>query len=223
MSTAPAMKRGKAASADRGMVGEIPPRERILEAAFAAFTELGFAAARTLDIATRARVSKRELYALFGSKQQILVACISERARRRMRLPAHRPAPRDGQTLAARLAEFGAVLLSEVSESQVVALYRLAVSEAERSPEVGRALELYGRGAAEAALREILNGAHSAGLLANADIETLVSRFMSLLLNDLPLSLALGLRERPGRQEIERRAAEAARMVLELAGSPVRV
>jgi hypothetical protein len=44
-----------------------------------------------------------------------------------------------------------------------------------------------------------------------------VSRFMSLLLNDLPLSLALGLRERPDRQEIERRASEAAQTVLGLA------
>src|SRR5215469_8391229 len=38
-------------------------RERILEAAFAAFMKSGYAAASTLEIATRARVSKRELYA----------------------------------------------------------------------------------------------------------------------------------------------------------------
>jgi len=38
-------------------------RARILEAAFAAFMEKGYATTSTLEIATRARVSKRELYA----------------------------------------------------------------------------------------------------------------------------------------------------------------
>ena len=57
-------------------------RERILEAAFAAFMKSGYATTSTLEIATRARVSKRELYALVGNKQEMLIACISERARR---------------------------------------------------------------------------------------------------------------------------------------------
>src|SRR5262249_40956604 len=54
-------------------------RERILEAAFATFMEHGYASTSTLDIATRARVSKRELYARVGNKQEMLVACITER------------------------------------------------------------------------------------------------------------------------------------------------
>jgi AcrR family transcriptional regulator len=52
-------------------------RERILEAAFEAFMKSGYAAASTLEIASRARVSKRELYALVGNKQQMLIACIA--------------------------------------------------------------------------------------------------------------------------------------------------
>src|ERR1700742_3706636 len=90
-------------------------RGRILEAAFTAFTGRGFAETSTLEIATRARVSKRELYALFGSKQEMLVACISERARR-LRMPADLPEPRDRATLANVLSSFGAQLLRETSE-----------------------------------------------------------------------------------------------------------
>jgi len=56
--------------------GENPVRARILEAAFSAFTQRGFADTSTLEIATRARASKRELYAEFDSKQDMLVACI---------------------------------------------------------------------------------------------------------------------------------------------------
>ena len=61
---------------------ETAVRERILEAAFAAFMKSGYTTASTLEIATRARVSKRELYALVGNKQEMLIACISERAKR---------------------------------------------------------------------------------------------------------------------------------------------
>src|SRR5262249_40430778 len=74
-------------------------RERILEAAFAAFMKSGYAAASTLEIATRARVSKRELYAFVGDKQEMLIACISRRARR-IDVGAGLPALRARETLA---------------------------------------------------------------------------------------------------------------------------
>lgn len=208
------MKRARAVFRSRDTARLKPARERILAAAFTAFTERGFAAASTLAIATRARVSKRELYALFGSKQRMLVACISERARR-MRLPPDSAAPRTRAQLRTRLVQFGSVLLRELCEPEVIAVLRLAVAEAERSPEVGRALDLYGSRAAGAVLRELLEHAQSAGIaMDTADLEVLVSRFMSLLLDDLLISLALGLRQRPGRREIGRRAAAAACGVL---------
>ena len=50
----------------------VSARERILAAAMETFMERGFANATTLEIATRARVSKRELYALGGNKEQML-------------------------------------------------------------------------------------------------------------------------------------------------------
>ena len=45
-------------------------RERILEAAFTLFGERGFSSTSMLDIVTRARVSKRDLYALFYTRLQ---------------------------------------------------------------------------------------------------------------------------------------------------------
>src|SRR5882724_5830129 len=85
---------------------ETPARQRILDAAFTTFMESGFAAASMLEIATRARVSKRELYALVGSKQEMLVACIRERAKR-LQMPADLPEPHDRQALALTLETFG--------------------------------------------------------------------------------------------------------------------
>ncbi len=188
-------------------------RQRILSAAFGAFTERGFAEASTLEIATRAKVSKRELYSLFGNKQQMLVTCISERAKR-MRLPADWPVPRNGQELEAGLVKFGSVMLQEISDPDVIAVYRLAICEANRSPEVAQALDLHGRQASSAALREILEGAQSAGLLKGADLGRVIGRFMTLLLGEVVMSTALGLRKRPGPDEIAQRAQEAARDLL---------
>ena len=74
-------------------------RKRILEAAFAAFMKSGYATASTLEIATSARVSKRELYALVGNKQKMLIACIRERSKR-LEVPAHLPVAHDRETLA---------------------------------------------------------------------------------------------------------------------------
>ena len=55
-------------------------RERVLKEAFTLFREHGFSSTSMLDIVTRARVSKRDLYALFNNKHAVLAACISERA-----------------------------------------------------------------------------------------------------------------------------------------------
>src|SRR5260221_12964717 len=52
-------------------------RQCIVAAAYAVLMEKGFAGASTLEIARRARVSKRELYAEFGSKAGILEALIA--------------------------------------------------------------------------------------------------------------------------------------------------
>jgi AcrR family transcriptional regulator len=49
-------------------------RERVLEAAFTLFSENGFSSTSMLDIATRTRVSKRDLYALFNNKHAVLAA-----------------------------------------------------------------------------------------------------------------------------------------------------
>src|SRR5665213_501735 len=94
---------------------ETAVRGRILEAAFAAFTKNGYAATSTLEIATRARVSKRELYATVGNKQEMLIACIGKRAGR-LQVAAHQPTPRDRETLARVLTSFGTQLMREISD-----------------------------------------------------------------------------------------------------------
>src|ERR1700681_3230220 len=183
-------------------------RERILEAAFAAFMKSGYAMTSTLEIATRARVSKRELYALVGNKQEMLIACISERARR-FDVPADLPVLRDRETLEQVLASFGTKLVREISDPTVIAVFRLAIAEAAQAPEVARALNSIGREASRAALRKIMAEALASGLLAGRSAE-LAEQFGGLLWLDLLVSLLLGVAERPNPREIAVRARDAA-------------
>src|SRR5438128_11356263 len=83
----------KSVTPDRSSA-ENPVQERILGAAFKAFTQDGYAGTSTLEIARRAKVSKRDLYANFSSKYAVLVACIMNRADRVRLRPDLRNPPR---------------------------------------------------------------------------------------------------------------------------------
>src|ERR1700686_5418568 len=158
---------------------ETPARHGILDAAFSAFMERGFAETSTLEIATRGRVWKRELYALVGSKQEMLAACIGERAKR-LQMPAGLPEPHDRESLARSLEMLGTQLLREVSDPTVIAVFRLAIAEAVRAPEVAQALNSLGVEPSRAALREMMNRAREAGLL-NGDPAVMAEHFVGLL------------------------------------------
>jgi AcrR family transcriptional regulator len=194
------------------------PRGRILEAAFAAFMKHGYAATSTLEIATRARVSKRELYATVGNKQEMLIACISQRAGR-LQVPADLPAPRDRETLARVLTSFGTQLVREISDPAVTAVFRLAIAEAVHAPAVARALDSIGRDASRMALRKIMTQAQASGLLKGRASE-LAEQFSGLLWGSLMISLLLGVAERPSPREIAGRARDAAAAFLRLHPPP---
>ena len=194
--------------------GSATARERILNAAFEAFMERGYAATSTLEIATRARVSKRELYALVGNKQKMLIKAIGERAKR-LQAPADMPTLRDRATLAQVLTAFGIQLVREVSDPDVVAVFRLAIAEAVQAPEVARTLDSLGRETSRAALRHIMSESRAAGLIDGRPAD-LAEQFAGLLWRDLMISLLLGVAERPNPRAIEARAGDAAEAFLAL-------
>lgn len=193
---------------------ENPVRKRILSAALSAFMEHGYGETSTLEIATRARVSKRELYALVGNKQEMLVACITERAKR-LRMPEDMPQVQDRESLARVLLDFGAQLLREVSDPTVVAVFRLAIAEAERTPKIARTLDAIGRQTSSAALREILTRARSSGLL-DGDPAEMAEQFAALLWGNLMVGLLLRVVAAPHPNALKRRARNATTVFLRL-------
>lgn len=206
-------------SAPRRETGAEPAvRGRILEAAFAAFMRRGYTATSTLEIATRARVSKRELYTLVGNKRQMLVACIRDRAQR-LQVPADLPVPQDRDTLEQVLTSFGTQIVREATDPTVIAVFRLAIAEAVHAPEVARALDSIGRETSRAALRTIMARAHAAGLLDGTPAG-LAEQFGGLLWADLQVSLLLRVVERPNPRAIAVRARKAAAAFLRLHPRP---
>jgi AcrR family transcriptional regulator len=193
--------------------------DRILGAAFEAFTGEGYAGTSTLDIARRAKVSKRDLYANFSSKQAVLVACIKRRTER-MKLLPDLPAPRDRQMLAATLTAFAANLVRETSDASVIAAFRLAIAEASRTPEIAQTLDAAGRGRARRALTELLASAQASGLLGPGDPTEMASQYIGLLWEGLQVGLLLGVAEAPGPTEAGLRASNATAAFMRLHPGP---
>ena len=199
------------------MSSPLSVRDRILHAAMELFVERGFAETTTLEIASRARVSKRELYALVGNKDEILAVCIANRGDR-MRLPEGFSEPADMASLEAALRIYGATLLRELTDPAVLEVFRLGIAEAKRSPGIARSLNERGRAPARAALEALLKSAQAAKLLADGNVDEMMLHYRGLLWGDAVVWILLGLEKRPGPKEIERRAQNATRLFLEVYG-----
>jgi len=198
--------------------GGTEARKRILGAALSAFMEAGYAQTSTLEIATRARVSKRELYALFGNKEAMLVACITERAQR-LQASADLPELRDREILTKVLTAFGTRLLTETTDPVVVAVFRLAISETVHAPKVAHALDTIARKPTRDALRTIMANAGSAGLVVG-DPDAMTEKFLGLLWGDLMTGLLLQVADRPSAAEIARRARDTVTAFLQIYPEP---
>ena len=185
-------------------------RDRVLAAAWDLFREHGFSSTSMLDIVTRARVSKRDLYALFKNKHALLAACIGERTQQ-MRLPLDPAVPMPGtrRALAALLVELGVSILKTVCLPEVLTVFRLAIAES-KAP-------LGSLAHSTTAAGELTKGAHG---IDRKSSSPRVSRLrgsgtdcgrplFAVLLADLQIRLLLRVRQAPTKREIDARARTA--------------
>jgi AcrR family transcriptional regulator len=198
-------------------------REKVLRAAFAMFRERGFSHASTLEIATRAQISKRDLYAQFDSKGAMLVACITERASR-MRQPLNLASqvPESREALEATLVQFGKSVLHGLSDPDVLAVYRLAIAESARAPDIARTLDKAGRESNHLALGTWLAKAQAAGLIGAGNPAAMAAHFLATLGGALLIQMLLCVRDPPTAGEIESRASTASESLLLLYPPPHR-
>lgn len=194
-------------------------RKAILEAAGAVFFERGFEAATTLEIAKRARTSKRALYDLFGSKDVLLAALIRESSKQ-MEAPLELRAPQSRDALLETLRQFGRRFLEQLFHPHRTAMYRLAIAEMFRSGKVARGLEDAGRRPVVAALQRMLVVAGENGLLRPADVELLTTAFFGILIGGIHTQVLLGLEEDAVPKAIQHRVDQAVEVLARLVGPP---
>ena len=190
-------------------------RQRVLGAAFSSFLEKGYARTSMLEIASRARISKRDLYAMCNGKPAMLKELVSERARR-MRLPLDLPAVRDRKQLAVALTAFGVAIMQGICSRPVLVLQRLAVAVAEDEPEVAQTFDGAGRKVNRAALRRFLAQAQDRMVLGPGDPAAMVEDFFALLWGDLLVELLLGVATPPSERELKQKAGRATAKFLKL-------
>ncbi|MBU9172863.1 TetR/AcrR family transcriptional regulator [Burkholderia gladioli] len=198
---------------------ERSPRQRIIEAAFRIFAEKGYESASTLAIATQAKVSKRDIYANFSNKQDMLLACIEGRGQR-MNLGAALPRATSAAMLEKVLASFASRLLVEVTDPIIITIYRLAIAEVARAPEIARTLDRIGRKASQQALTTWLAQAQQDELLGQGEAAALAAEFLALAWNDLRTDLLLGVAPRPSAEALTEQARQAAAAFMRLHGKP---
>jgi AcrR family transcriptional regulator len=192
-------------------------RERILNAAFCAFMERGYAAASTLDIATRAKVSKRELYSHFKNKETLFAAGIAERTAA-MNIPLVLPDATSPDDLAKTLTVAGVAILQGVTDDDVIAVHRLVIAESARSPDIAHALDRFGRERVRDAVIGLFEKAQERGLIGQEDPDAMADLFCSVLLSDVILRLALRVIRKPSAKEMAQRARVATELSLQIHG-----
>jgi AcrR family transcriptional regulator len=191
-------------------------RARILDAAFEVLREHGYGATQTREIAARAKVSKRDIYSEFGSKDGIFAAMIAARAES-MRRPAMQPDVSSRDAFAATLRQVGLAFLEQLYDPAVVSMFRLAIASVESSPEIARMLNRNAFQPNGRALAEMMSVAIDAGILTGEPSE-LSSRFFALLTGGAHVPVLLGFAEPPKPRELAQHVDDVAAAFLQLHG-----
>ena len=186
--------------------------DQVLAGAREVFLADGFEGASVDDIAKAAGVSKATLYSYFPDKRLLFLEVA------KMECQAQSDAAvaqvessgdlREALTQAAtRMSRF---FLSDVG----MQVYRIVVGESQRFPEVGR--EFYNAGPAHVRtiLKAFLQKGIDEGKLRIDDLDLAADQFPELCKAGLHLQLALGLRDRPSDEDIDRVFAGAVDMFL---------
>lgn len=181
-------------------------RDAILAAASEHFLRDGYVGANVDAMAERARVSKRTVYNIFRSKEQLFRELMSDALATAEKFAAETAATLDGATeLEPALQDVAVRLARTVLDPRIFRLRRLLISEAERFPDVTR--EYYERapGKVLKMLAKALRGFAERDLLSVTQPRIAAEHFAFLIMGAL-LDRAL-FSETPSQKEIDTQVA----------------
>jgi len=187
-------------------------REAILDAAADLFFEQGYAATSIDAIIERVGGSKRNVYTEFGNKEGLFTALVHRTAGQA--LSALRMDGLDGSDLRASLLAFSERLIGLYMSPTVIGIYRTAISEGARFPDLVRQFYEDGPLRASRGVAQELRAAQARGELRDIDPDAAGNRFVAMLRDNAHLQVLLGLAPPPGGEQIRTAAATAVDLFL---------
>ena len=192
-------------------------REAILDAAQAAFLDVGFAATSMDGVAQGAGVSKATIYAHFESKELLFSAVM----RRRCDSSFVFQEPEESADARTTLTVIAQRLLGLLMSADSLALYRVVVAEALRSPDLARAFYETGPLRGKASISASMERLQRRGeLSAQVDPTILTDQFLGMLRAETYHRALLGLP--PGRS-VDDTIATAVETVMAAYGADSRI
>jgi AcrR family transcriptional regulator len=174
-------------------------REALLRAAAEVFFEQGYAATSIDAIIERAGGSKRNIYNTFKNKEGLFSAIVTQNADRILSsLVIERI---EGRDLQETLTAFGRQLMEAYMSPSLLGVYRIAIAEANRFPDLVKAFYERGPGRATERLAEILEEAGQRGEVRAGDYPRMADQFVGMIRDNLHLQVVLGLRPPPSTDE----------------------
>ena len=175
---------------------------QILEGARQVFLEVGFEGASVDDIARQARVSKGTMYNYFPDKRALFAAVVhhecEEQASRIFKI--ERTGSDDVEQTLRRIASgFVAFLMTPFAQG----MYRIAVAESPRFPDLGRAMYESGPELGTRRLAEYMAYACGRGVLEIDDVDLAAHQFTELCKARLFHRKLLGIQREVSKGEID--------------------
>jgi AcrR family transcriptional regulator len=177
-------------------------RQAFLEAATAVFLEKGYANTTLDDIIARSGGSRQTLYALFGGKQGLFEALVTERCEQIFGAWDHDAGLLD-RTPDEVLTEVGIRYLEAVTAPAALGTYRVVVAEGLFMKELAERFWETGPGRSRTVLAGYFEQLARRGTLRLPDPAQAANQFWGMLLGSFQLPCLLGLRPTPDRAEIE--------------------
>lgn len=186
-------------------------RQTILDVATKAFIELGFNNTSMSEIASRVGGSKSTLYNYFSSKEEIFSAVMETSAKREI---ADAFESLDfKQDIEITLNKFGRQYLASIMRGNILAIWRMAVSESERS-DIGQRFYTQGPQRGWKLVSDYLDKKIEEGVLRKSDSGVCAMHLKGLIEAELYLSVVLGVEAAPDSKKIEEVTARAVTVFL---------
>jgi AcrR family transcriptional regulator len=189
-------------------------RQRLVTAAEYVFVEMGYGAASMDGVARRAGMSKKTIYQVFETKQELFAAVIESR---RDELAAMIESEGSDETCRPEdvLRRFLSQIARFVLAPRQAALYRLAVAESQRAPELANAFYREGSTKACSALMHWLALQHERGILHVPDSGSAAKMLFHMAIAELQMRLLIGDCQEPDPSMIDERVEAAVRLFLD--------